>query len=150
MLLAPDVYRVGVASAPMTGDEKFCEGLVNGLPHDSEPAQRARVIPLVDRLNGRLLIITGTHDAEIPFDLVMKLVSAFEQSEKRIDMMVLPEANHSYRNEGSFGVADSKPFVFMDKRREATMIFDYFVEHLLNGVRAPLQLPREPRARMPE
>lgn len=150
MLLAPDVYRVGVASAPMTGDEKFCEGLLNGLPGDSEPAQRARVIPLVHHLNGRLLIVTGTHDAEIPFDLVMKLVSAFEQAGKRIDMMVLPEANHGYRNEGSCGVADSKPFAVLDKRREATFIFDYFVEHLLNGVRTPLQLPREPWAKVPE
>jgi dipeptidyl aminopeptidase/acylaminoacyl peptidase len=145
MLLAPDVYRVGVAGSPMTGDEKFCEGLINGLPPDSEPAQRARVIPLVNRLNGRLLIMTGTHDAEIPFDLVMKLVSAFEQAGKRIDMMVLPEANHFYRNEGSFGVPDSAPYAVMDRSREATRIFDYFVEHLLNGVRPPLQLPREPQ-----
>jgi dipeptidyl aminopeptidase/acylaminoacyl peptidase len=145
MLLAPDLYRVGVAGSPMTGDEKFCEGLLSGLPRESEPAQRARVIPLVSKLQGRLLILTGTHDAEIPFDLVMKLVSAFEQAGKRIDMMVLPEANHFYRTEGSFGVPDSAPYAVMDRSAEATKIFDYFVEHLLNGVRPPLQLPREPQ-----
>jgi dipeptidyl aminopeptidase/acylaminoacyl peptidase len=141
MLLAPDVYRVGVAGAPMTGDEKFCEGLLSGLPRDSEPAQRARVIPLVDRLNGRLLVMSGTHDAEIPFDLVMKLVGAFQQAGKRIDMTTLPEANHFYRHEGSFGLTDSAPFFMMDRSYEATVVFDYFVDHLLNGVRPPLQLP---------
>lgn len=142
MLLASDLYRVGVAGSPMTGDEKFCEGLVSGLPRDSEPAQRGRVIPLVGRLNGRLLIITGTHDAEIPFDGVMKLTSAFRQAGKRIDMMVLPEANHFYRNEGSFGVPDSEPYFKMDRSYEATLVFDYFVDHLLNGVHPPLQLHR--------
>jgi dipeptidyl aminopeptidase/acylaminoacyl peptidase len=125
----------------MTGDEKFCEGLVNGLPRDSEPAQRARVIPLVGKLNGRLLIVSGTHDAEIPFDRVMKLTSAFERAGKLIDMMVLPEANHLLRNEGSFGVSDSAPYAVMDHRQEANRIFSYFMDHLLEGMRPPLQLP---------
>jgi dipeptidyl-peptidase 4 len=141
MLLAPELYRVGVAASPMTGDEKFCEGLVNGLPRDSEPAQRARVIPLVGKLNGRLLIVSGTHDAEIPFDRVMKLTSAFERAGKLIDMMVLPEANHLLRNEGSFGVSDSAPYAVMDHRQEANRIFSYFMDHLLEGMRPPLQLP---------
>ena len=142
MLLAPDLYRVGVAGAPMTGDEKFCEGLVNGLPRASEPAQRARVIPLVSQLKGRLLIISGTHDVEIPFDLVMKLAGAFQQAGKPIDMMILPEANHFFRHEGSFGIADSEPYFMMDRSYEATMVFNYFVDHLLNGVQPPLQLTR--------
>jgi dipeptidyl-peptidase-4 len=142
MLLAPDLYRVGVAGAPMTGDEKFCEGLVNGLPRSSEPAQRARVIPLVNQLSGRLLIISGTHDAEIPFDLVMKLAGAFQQAGKPIDMMILPEANHFFRHEGSFGITDSEPYFRLDRSYEATMTFNYFVDHLLNGVQPPLQLSR--------
>ncbi len=96
LLLAPDVYHVGVAGAPVV-DLYFGNAMevYMGLPEDNkEGYEYASNLPFVDRLQGKLLVVHGTSDFSAPFSGTMKLVEALIQAGKPIDMLVLPEQDH--------------------------------------------------------
>ncbi len=94
MLLATDVYHVGVASAATA------DGSVNpweyymGLPQNNkEGYERASNIPLANNLEGKLLLIVGTND--VLFSRTLKMVDALIQENKHFDLVLLPEKGHS-------------------------------------------------------
>ncbi len=98
MLLAPEVYHVGVAGA---GDTD----LYNHLPNDVEPwlgqPQKNKEAYdygsnywLAGNLEGKLLLIHGTSDDNVPFSVTMRMVDALIRAGKFFDLIVLPEENH--------------------------------------------------------
>ncbi|HVA61564.1 MAG TPA: prolyl oligopeptidase family serine peptidase [Mycobacteriales bacterium] len=99
LLLEPETYHVGVAAYPV-GDcidhiGTAIEPYLN-LPRDNALAYAsASNLPLVDRLRGHLLLMHGTSDVNAPFGATMKLVDAFIRAERAIDLLVLPELDHS-------------------------------------------------------
>ncbi len=95
MLLAPDVYHVGVASAPVV-DPYYGNAMevYLGLPQNNkEGYEYASNLRLARNLKGRLLLIVGTLDA-IPFSSTMKMSEAFIRAGKPYDLLVLPEQDH--------------------------------------------------------
>ena len=98
LLLAPDLYRVGVASAPLI-DVRCCARAHEpwmGLPQNNRDGyEYASNLPLAGNLEGQLLLITGTND--VLFSEAMKMVDALIQAGKPYDLMVLPEQGHGYR-----------------------------------------------------
>jgi len=97
LLLAPDVYRVGVAVA--TWDPQFANAteVWMGLPQDNKEAyEYASNLPLAGNLQGKLLLIHGTSDTAAPFSNIMKLVEAFIRAGKPYDLIVLPDQGHSF------------------------------------------------------
>ena len=123
-LLAPDVYRVAVASAPeaaMSGFSRSIEPYM-GLPENNREAyEYGSNLRLAGNLTGKLLLIHGTSDDDVPFSATMKLVDAFTRAGKPYDLIVLPERNHDIGSE----IADGKSRSYI---REA--IRRYFQEHL--------------------
>ncbi|MEM9880840.1 MAG: prolyl oligopeptidase family serine peptidase [Pseudomonadota bacterium] len=129
MLRAPDVYKVGVASAPIRigpdaqapletyfgdpGSKKNKDALVN-----SANATHAAA------LEGQLLLILATLDVEVPFEEGMHLTDAFVRAGKYIDMMVLPGQNHMFQ------YADSPPYTELRDDYRNDLIRAYFLEHL--------------------
>ena len=124
LLLAPDVYHVGVAISPVVDlyFGNFTE-IYMGLPEDNkEGYEYASNLPLVERLQGKLLVIHGTSDFSAVFSGTMKLVEALIQAGKPIDMLVLPERDH---------VIDvASIIVEKDNRYVGEAIRRYFQEHL--------------------
>ncbi len=125
MLQAPDLYKVGVASAPAaqldTIFARASENYLGGRPQDvPEAYEYASNLRLIDRLQGRLLIIHPTSDVNAPFAHTMQLIEALIRAGKRYDLNVFPEGNHSY--------------LYADSGREhvfwSSTIRDYFLEHL--------------------
>jgi len=113
MLLAPDVYHVGVASAP-GGDRE--ESVLLG---NKEAYEYASNLNFAANLKGKLLLIHGTSDACAPFSNTMKMVDAFIRAGKHFDLLVMPGQGHDItRRRGR-----SEPYW-----REA--IRHYFQEHL--------------------
>jgi dipeptidyl aminopeptidase/acylaminoacyl peptidase len=120
MLLASDVYHVGIAAAGTTGPRP---GLspghqpYMGLPQNNkEGYEYADQLRWVGNLKGKLLLINGTSDVAADFGENMKLVEALIRAGKPFDMLVLPEQGH--RPTGA-----SRTY-----RREA--IRRYFQDHL--------------------
>ena len=71
---------------------------------------------MADRLEGRLLIIHGTADRNVPFSVTMRMAREFIQVGKTFDLLVLPDETHSLRGETLRYVQDA--------------IRRYFEEHL--------------------
>ena len=124
MLLVPDVYHVGIASAPavaLSDFSRFIEAYM-GLPKNNEEAyEYGSNLRLADNLKGKLLLIHGTSDDDVPFSATMKMVDAFTRAGKHYDLIVLPEQTHAI---GS-SIATGPPRYYL---REA--IRRYFQEHL--------------------
>ncbi|HZV72277.1 MAG TPA: DPP IV N-terminal domain-containing protein [Conexibacter sp.] len=97
MLLAPELYRVGVALMPVGDlwDDDFRIELFMGCPRANRAAyDDASCSALADRLEGRLLLIGGTSDVNVPIAAVLKLVDAFARAGKPVDVLPLPEQDH--------------------------------------------------------
>ncbi len=120
MLLAPEVYHVGVAGC--SGVDLYDQGVravepYMGMPHNNpEGYEYASSQRLAGNLKGKLLIIHGTSDVNSPFSETMRLVDVLIRAGKLYDLIVLPEQNHSLSG-------TSRTY-----RREA--IRRYFQEHL--------------------
>lgn len=93
LLLAPEVYHVGVAAAPGGVWGAGHEGVM-GLPQNNkEGYEYANKLDLAANLKGKLLLIIGTSAAGAPFSLTMRMVEAFIRVGKPYDLIVLPEQN---------------------------------------------------------
>jgi len=124
LLLAPDVYQVGVASAPAVAMSDFSRSIepYMGLPQNNKEAyEYGSNLRLAGNLEGKVLLIHGTSDDDVPFSETMKMVEAFTRVGKPYDLIVLPEKNHAIGSDIATG--DPRSYV-----REA--IRRYFQEHL--------------------
>lgn len=124
MLQAPEVYAVGVAAGSQF---EFLEHLPNVItPWLGQPAAHpeeyryASNYWLADQLKGKLLLVHGTSDANVPFSPFMRMTDAFIRAGKFFDMLVLPEASHHSSQYHSPGYARE-----VERR--------YLVEHLKPG-----------------
>lgn len=121
MLLAPDVYKVGVSLKPANDLADYFASYVEpylGAPEKNQDGYNYGSNALKTKeLEGKLLIIHGTGDAEAPFSGTLKLLDAFYGYGKQVDLMVVPDADH-YPLQGKHGV-------FLRKS-----IDEYFKKHL--------------------
>jgi dipeptidyl aminopeptidase/acylaminoacyl peptidase len=70
-------------------------------------------------LKGRLLLIHGTMDDNVPLNNTLLVVDALIEANKDFDLLMIPNAKHNY--------AAANPYV--TRRR-----WDYFVRYLAGGV----------------
>ncbi len=102
MLLAPDVYHVGIARAPSVdvAFEAYYEPYM-GLPQkNKEGYEYASSLPFVGNLKGKLLLVHGTSDINVPFSHTMKMVEALIRAGKPYDLVILPEQPHGLSTAG--------------------------------------------------
>jgi dipeptidyl-peptidase-4 len=71
---------------------------------------------MADRLLGKLLIIHGTADRNVPFSVTMRMAREFIRVGKPFDLLVLPDETHSLTDDARRYVQDA--------------IRRYFDEHL--------------------
>jgi dipeptidyl aminopeptidase/acylaminoacyl peptidase len=98
MLTAPEVYRAAVANAPIYAMEDapaFIEMYMGSPKHNPQGYKIASCLPLASRLKGKLLIVHGTSDVNAPFAATMRMIAAFVQAGKPVDLVVLPEETHA-------------------------------------------------------
>ncbi len=93
LLLAPDVYHVGVATAARA-DWDTAEAFMGPPDKNKQGYEYASNLGLADELKGRLLLIHGTSDESAPFSDNMRMVDALIRAGKHFDMIVMPEQPH--------------------------------------------------------
>lgn len=125
LLQNPDLFQVGVASAPAVHLHTVAAGTVEsymgGKPQDVPTAyEHANNLSLVNKLKGKLLILHPTSDINVPFAHSMQLIDGLIQAEKQYDFKAMPEGNHHYK------------YVNSTQRHQLwnDAVRDYFVEHL--------------------
>ncbi len=120
LLQTPDVYHVAVALAPASDlfhTPGYAEELFLGMPQDNKEAyEYASNLWLADQLQGKLLIIQGTHDTSVLLSEVMRMIDALIKADKRFDLILLPGETH-------FPSKAVQPYI-------EKAIREYFAEHL--------------------
>ncbi len=101
LLKASDLFKVGVAGAPVTDfrlyDTAYTERYMQTQETNLQGYVDGSVLPLVDRLSGHLLIIHGLLDENVHFRNTTLLVDALNRAEKDYDLVVLPYSRHAVR-----------------------------------------------------
>ena len=120
MLLAPDVYHVGVSGSPVVELESVAWVPVE--PYMLKPSENpegyayASNLTIANRLAGKLLITIGTADVNTPFAQTMRMAEALIRADKPFDLLVLPDQAH--------GLQGRSMTYFQNA------VARYFVEHL--------------------
>jgi len=101
MLLAPDVYHVGIAGSPETdlAAHWAMESAMGPIEKNREAYTYASNLRLADQLKGKLLLMHGTADVNVPFSNTIKMIEALIRAEKPYDLLVLPGQGHDLRVE---------------------------------------------------
>ena len=95
---APDVYRMGIAVAPVTHwkyyDTIYTERY-NGLPQDNAAGyDKGSPLTYAKNLKGRLLIVHGSGDDNVHFQNTEAMVNALIEANRPFSLMVYPNRNH--------------------------------------------------------
>ncbi len=104
MLLAPDVYQVGVASAPLADLENAyfpTEPYMLTPQENAEGYEYAKNTKFADRLRGKLLMIVGSNDGAHLMGSVLRQAQSFIEADKQFDMMILPGQDHGFTGSGA-------------------------------------------------
>jgi dipeptidyl-peptidase-4 len=106
MFRYPDVYKVGMAVAPVP-DQRLYDTIYTerymGLPQDNaEDYKQSSPINFVNGLKGDLLIVHGTGDDNVHYQGTERLIDALVAANKPFTMMAYPNRTHGiYEGEGT-------------------------------------------------
>ena len=118
ILLYPDFYKVAVAAAgnhDQRGNNAGWGEKYSGLLDGDNYLDQINA-GLAPRLKGKLLLAHGDMDDNVHPALTLQLADALVKANKDFDLLILPNANHSFEPHMSY---------FIRKQ------WDYFVRHLL-------------------
>jgi dipeptidyl-peptidase 4 len=127
MFRYPDVYKVGVAVAPVP-DQKLYDTIYQerymGLPQDNADGyRRGSPITFAEGLKGDLLVVHGTGDDNVHFQGTETLINRLVALGKRFDVMVYPNRTH--------GISEGPGTTVHVYKK----IAHYFLDHLSPGPR---------------
>ena len=97
LMAYPEFFKVAVSAAG-NHDQRgnlapWAETYIG--PLDEEKYALSSTLPLVERLNGKLLLMHGDMDDNVHPSLTMKLVDALIRANKDFDLLIIPGADHS-------------------------------------------------------
>jgi dipeptidyl-peptidase 4 len=109
MFKAPDVFRAGVAGAPVTDfalyDTHYTERYLDRPQDNAAGYTASSVLPYAKDLKGKLLVMHGMADDNVLFLNSTKLFRKLQDLSKPFDVMVYPGAKHGLmrQNDGRHG-----------------------------------------------
>ena len=92
MLTYPDFYKVGVAASGNYDNNDYIQWWAETYQGYGKPIPTA--MELAKNLKGRLLLMTGEVDENVPVASTVRMADALQKAGKRFDMMVFPEQGH--------------------------------------------------------
>jgi dipeptidyl-peptidase-4 len=99
MFKAPEIFRAGVAGAPVTDwtlyDTHYTERYLGRPQENPEGYTASSVMPYAPNLKGKLLVMHGMADDNVLFLHSTKLLHRLQNLGKQFDVMVYPGAKHS-------------------------------------------------------
>ena len=92
MLQDPDFYKVGVAASGNHDNNVYINWWADTYQGYKVPIPTN--MELAERLKGRLLLMTGEVDENVPVASTYRMADALQKAGKRFDMMIFPEQGH--------------------------------------------------------
>jgi dipeptidyl-peptidase-4 len=121
MCRRPDVFKVGVAGAPVTHwdgyDTAYTERYMGTPQTNPEGYFDSAVLAHVEKLTGKLLLVHGMVDENVHFRHTARLITALTEANKDYDLLIFPEERHMPR--------DAKGMEYQERR-----VTQYFKDHL--------------------
>lgn len=103
LLLAPEIFKAGVAIAPVTDWDGYDTGYTErymGTPENNPDGYaESSVLEKADRLEGALLLVHGLLDENVHFRHSARLVSRLIRAGKPFEIVPIPDERHSTRKE---------------------------------------------------
>ncbi|MEO6301589.1 MAG: DPP IV N-terminal domain-containing protein [Bacteroidia bacterium] len=98
ILFAPDIYKVGIASAPgeLTEGAEINEPYMDLPANNKEGYDYGLNVNHAQNLQGKLLFIHGTADDNAPFSGTVRMIDALIKAGKTYDLLLLPQQTHFY------------------------------------------------------
>jgi dipeptidyl-peptidase-4 len=101
LLLAPDIFKAGVAGAPVTVwegyDSHYTERYMGSPVANAAAYQASSVLAHARELRGHLLLIHGMVDENVHFRHTSRLITALTQADKSYEAVLFPEERHMPR-----------------------------------------------------
>ncbi|HEX4574578.1 MAG TPA: S9 family peptidase [Gemmatimonadales bacterium] len=99
MLLGADVFRAGLAVAPVTDwrfyDTIYTERYMRTPAENPAGYDESAALPYADSLKGNFLVVHGTGDDNVHFQNSVRLVERLEAANKQFDMRIYPNRTHA-------------------------------------------------------
>jgi dipeptidyl-peptidase 4 len=103
LLTAPDVFKAGIAGAPVTFYEGYDTAYTEkymGMPTDNADGYRlGSPLTYADQLGGPLLVVHGMIDENVHFRHAARLMQALIDAGKRFETLIYPNERHMPRSE---------------------------------------------------
>jgi len=124
LLHASEVFKVGISGAPVTFwegyDTHYTERYM-GLPAINEAGYRtSSVLPYVEQLVGKLMLIQGLVDENVQARHTMRLIEALTTAERDYELVMFPEARHMPRNPAHLEYLERKLVEFLNRNLKQT------------------------------
>ncbi|MFT3771635.1 MAG: DPP IV N-terminal domain-containing protein [Minicystis sp.] len=101
LLKAPDRFKVGVSSSPVTDSRLYDSGYQErymGTPEKHPKAyETAELTKFAPNLRGKLLLTHGLMDENVHFQNTAQMIDALIEAKKPFDLLVLPGERHGTR-----------------------------------------------------
>lgn len=124
MLRRPDLFRVGVAGAPVSDwdgyDTGYTERYMATPQSNAEGYREASLLTHAERLDGKLLLVHGGIDENVHFRHTARLITALTAADKDYDLLLFPEERHMPRDAAGLEYQERK-------------LAEYFDRHLRSG-----------------
>lgn len=121
LLKAPEIFKVGVAGAPVTFyeayDTHYTERYLSTPQNNPEGYRLSSALPLVENLKGKLLLVHGLVDENVHFRNSAALIERLAEENKCFDLLIFPEERHMPRKPANL--------LYLEQR-----VTDYFKENL--------------------
>lgn len=99
MSLGNGIFNSGIAVAPVTDwrfyDAIYTERFMNTPQANEGGYDATSAVKLAGRMNGNLLLVSGTADDNVHFANTLQYTAALIESGKQFDMQIYPNKNHS-------------------------------------------------------
>jgi dipeptidyl-peptidase-4 len=123
LMHAPDIFKVGISGAPVTFwegyDTHYTERYM-GLPETNKSGyQTSAVLPYVDQLVGKLLLVQGLVDENVHAQHALRLIEALTTTAKDYELLLFPEARHMPRNPTHLEYLERKLVKFLNRHLKA-------------------------------
>jgi len=119
MLKAPDVFRAGVAGAPVTDqslyDTAYSERYMSTPDENPEGYRGANAIEQAGALKGKLMVVHGMLDENVHFRNTARFVEALERAGGSCDLLIYPSGRHGLRSEADRRHMHARVVEFFEK-----------------------------------
>jgi dipeptidyl-peptidase-4 len=124
LLLAPEVFTVGGAGAPVTAwegyDTHYTERYMSTPADNADGYRESSVLSHAEALRGRLLLLHGLVDENVHARHTVRLIAALTTAEKPYELVLFPEERHMLRDPADLLYLEQRLIGFLRRHLHVT------------------------------